>query len=67
MQTQFETKEAFVEDLARSIATTASGFDYDWVYRQLNTKYRDRVMIETDGTEVKEEIEDVGIRELPGT
>lgn len=52
MQTQFASKEEFVEDLTDYVSTSINGFDREWVKRILNAKFGDRIMIETDGQEL---------------
>lgn len=49
---QFANREDFIEDLSSYVSTGISGFDRDWVRRQLNVRFGDRVMIETDGQEL---------------
>ncbi len=47
-----KTKEEFIDNVSHYVSTGVSGFNIDWVRRQLNAAFGDRVMIETDGQEL---------------
>ncbi len=51
-QQQFQTKEAFIEDLTDYVVTDINGFNRDWIRRALNVRFGDMVLIETDGQEL---------------
>ncbi len=47
-----KTKEEFIDNVSHYVSTGVSGFNIEWVKRQLNNAFGDRVMIETDGYEL---------------